>query len=319
MNASLPILNSNPTGHIPVLAEDVVQALQFDRPTIVVDGTLGLGGHSALLLERYPDMRILGFDWDQAAMVLARKRLDSFGDRFEAIERSYVDIPEVIAERGIPGVDGVLLDLGLSSMQLGDTSRGFSFLREGPLDMRMSPLLPKTAWDLLTQLDDEDLANIFWTFGEERSSRRIARALKDRIREQRLTNDAWQVAEVIRKTAPGHGQSIDPATRCFQALRIAVNGELNNIDRALGFLEAVLKPGGRAVLISFHSLEDKRVKSAFQMAAKDCLCPPRLPQCVCGHKAWAFLPKRKAIQASAEEIQRNPRSRSARLRILEKQ
>lgn len=271
-----------------------------------------------MLLRRYPRLRVLGLEWDGGALETARQRLEPYGERFEALEANYADLTSVLAARGWRGVDGLLLDLGLSSRQLQDMDRGFSFLRPGPLDMRMSRALTQTAWDILVNYSETELADLFRTLGEEPHARRIARLLKERLRQRRLPNDAWQVAEVIRRSAPGALRRIDPATRCFQALRVVVNKELVNLDKILSSLEFVLKPQGRAAVISFHSLEDRRVKAAFQAAAKGCVCPPRIPQCACGRKPWARLPARKAVQASEEEIRENPRARSARLRVLEK-
>ncbi len=224
----------------------------------------------------------------------------------------------MLSQRGRGAIDGVLFDLGLSSMQLQDSDRGFSFLRPGPMDMRMSRSLTQTAWQILNQSSESELAQIFRTYGEEQQARKIARALKESLRKHGLPNDAWQVAEVIRKTVASPLQRIDPSTRCFQALRIVVNGELSNIETALGFLKEVLRPGGRAVFISFHSLEDRRVKIAFHQAAKGCVCPPRIPQCVCGQEPWGTLVNRKVMVASDDERLRNARSRSAKMRILER-
>lgn len=304
--------------HIPVLGDDVVAGLNLNRPAFVVDGTLGLGGHSESLLERYPEMRILGLDWDAGAIAIARERLARFGDRFEALEANYADLPSILSQRGRGMSDGLLLDLGLSSRQLLDTDRGFSFLRPGPLDMRMSRSLTVTAWQLLSHSGESELADIFRMYGEERQSRRIARALKEALHDHRLVNDAWQVAEAIRRSVGPAGKRLDPSTRCFQALRIAVNHELENLDRILASMKNVLNSGARAAVISFHSLEDRRVKTAFRQAARGCVCPPRVPQCVCGQTPWAVLVNHKVIVASEAETQRNPRARSARLRILQK-
>jgi 16S rRNA (cytosine1402-N4)-methyltransferase len=304
--------------HIPVLGNEVVDAFNFSRDSVLIDGTLGLGGHSEMLLERYPTMRILGLDWDADALTIAKVRLARFGERFEVAEASYAEIPSIMSQRGRGTVDGILLDLGLSSRQLLDSDRGFSFLRPGPLDMRMSRALTTTAWDILTHSTERELADIFWKFGEEPQYRRIAAALKEAQRTKSLPNDAWQVAETIRRASATFGKRIDPATRCFQALRIVVNHELENLDKILMNVKDVLSPGGRAGIISFHSLEDRRVKSAFQQAAKGCVCPPRIPQCICGQSPWARLVNRKVIVASESEKQENPRARSAKFRILEK-
>jgi len=303
--------------HLPVLGDEVVQAFDFGRDAFVVDGTLGLGGHSEKLLRRYPRIRILGLDWDVDALEAARQRLDAYGDRFEAVEASYTEIPTILSQRGRGTVDGLLLDLGLSSRQLLDSDRGFSFLRPGPLDMRMSRALSTTAWDVLCRSSEGELAEVFRAYGEEPQARRIAHMLKERLKKNSLPNDAWQVAEIIRRTAAYSPKRADPATRCFQALRIVVNQELSNLDNILTEIKGLLSPGGRAAIISFHSLEDRRVKQAFQQAAKGCLCPPRIPQCVCGLAPWARLVNRKAIMASEKERQENPRARSARLRVLE--
>ncbi len=304
--------------HVPVLGAEVIAAFNLGRPAFVVDGTLGLGGHSEKLLERYPDMTLLGLEWDALALATARSRLAKFGDRFESMEASYADLPSILSQGGRGKIDGVLLDLGLSSMQLLDSDRGFSFLRPGPLDMRMSRSLTTTAWQILNGSSESELAILFRTYGEEPQARKIARGLKEGLHRKTLANDAWQVAETIRRTAASPMHRIDPATRCFQALRIAVNQELSNLDRSLASMKDVLKRGGRAAIISFHSLEDRRVKTAFHQAAKGCVCPPRIPQCVCGQSPWGKLIPRKVIVASETEVQQNPRARSAKLRIMER-
>ncbi len=303
--------------HIPVLVHDVIEAFHLQRPALVVDGTLGLGGHTQALLQTYPDMRVLAVEWDREALAVAQERLKPFGSRFEAVAGSYADLPYLLTQREIKRVDGLLLDFGLSSFQLADALRGFSFLRPGPLDMRMSREIPKTAWDLLRDETEWTLMRLFQTLGEEPCARRVAAELKRRLTLGTLTNDALEIAQVIRHAIPNRRPGIDPATRCFQALRIAVNHELENVDRILEALPNLLAPRGRAALISFHSLEDRRVKQSFAQAVKGCICPPRVPVCVCGKKPWGKLLQRKAFKASEEEIQENPRSRSARLRVIE--
>ena len=257
-------------------------------------------------------------DWDAEALGRAQERLRPFGERFEALEANYADFPSILSQRGRGTIDGILLDLGLSSMQLLDTDRGFSFLKPGPLDMRMSRALTTTAWQMVTGSSEAELGDIFRTFGEEPQARKIARALKESLKKKALPNDAWQVAETIRRTVSWPSHRIDPATRCFQALRIVVNQELSNLDQALASLKNGLAPGGRAVVISFHSLEDRRVKRAFQQASKGCVCPPRIPQCVCGQKSWGKLVNRKVIVATEAEMMNNPRARSAKMRVLER-
>ena len=243
--------------HISVLADAVLRIFQEPSFQLIVDGTLGLGGHTEALLKQDPARRVIGIEWDPEALATARERLAAFGDRFVGIEGSYADMKILLQQQSAGPVNDVLLDLGLSSKQLADESRGFSFNAEGPLDMRMSPGLPETAWDLLKTRSEEELADIFYQYGEERFSRRIAAAIKDAIAHG-LTNYANDVANVIRAAIPkGRPQGMDAATRCFQALRIAVNGELANVDRILEALPDLLAPGGRAAIISFHSLEDR--------------------------------------------------------------
>jgi 16S rRNA (cytosine1402-N4)-methyltransferase len=310
--------------HVPVLCQDVVA--QFEKfeeidNACVVDATLGLGGHTLALLERYPRLQVIGVEWDRDALGQARERLQSrFGSRFQAIEGSYTELPILLARQEVGPVAGVLVDLGVSSLQLDDPARGFSFSKRGPLDMRMSSSLPETAWDLINRLDSFELARLFKTYGEEPSARTVAETLKDALTQKRLVNDSWHVAQCIRAALPmrSNAHRIDPATRCFQALRMAVNHELDNVAQFLDNLPSILASGGRAVVLAFHSLEDRLVKQTFLQAAKGCVCPPQIPQCVCGKKPWASLPTRKAIQASAAEKLSNPRSRSVRMRVLEK-
>jgi 16S rRNA (cytosine1402-N4)-methyltransferase len=310
--------------HIPVLCQEVVAQFEpyevLDNAT-VIDGTLGLGGHSLALLERYPRLNVIGVEWDAEALHYARERLnDRFGARFQALEGSYTELPSLLERQGVGAVQGVLVDLGVSSLQLDNASRGFSFSKRGPLDMRMSTSLPETAWDLINRLDSFELARLFKTYGEEPSARTVAETLKDALTQGRLINDSWSVAQCIRAALPmrSNAHRIDPATKCFQALRMAVNHELDNVTQFLDNLPSVLASGGRAVVLAFHSLEDRMVKQSFLQAAKGCVCPPQIPQCVCGKAPWATLPSRKAIQASAAEKLANPRSRSVRMRVLEK-
>jgi 16S rRNA (cytosine1402-N4)-methyltransferase len=309
---------SSAYAHQPVLVQEVLEAFAGDSFRVVVDGTLGLGGHTEQLLKQSFDRRVIGLDWDINALTIARERLEGFGSRFEGVQSSYADLPAVLAQKQIPTVDGLLLDLGLSSLQLSDPARGFSFNSNGPLDMRMSDSLPYTAWDFIVQNDERALEQIFKEYGEERFGRRAAIALKEALRSGELKNESEAVANVLRKAIPTRFGSIDAATRSFQALRIVVNGELDNVRKMLAALPDVLATGGRAVIIAFHSLEDRLVKRAFQQAVRGCVCPPRLPQCVCGKTPWGKMVTRKAIRATEAEIAENPRARSAVLRILEK-
>ena len=304
--------------HVPVLRDEVTAQFDFPHESLIVDGTLGLGGHTEALLQRHPQLSVIGVEWDSESLQAAQERLAPFGLRFRGVDGNYVDLPAILSRLNVTNVSGVLVDLGMSSRQLDDGTRGFSFNQHGPLDMRMSKALPLTAWDVINQTDELELARMFKTYGEERFALPIAKTLKSALERGQLSNDAWAVAQCIRASLPAARGRIDPATRCFQALRIVVNHELDNLQVFLDNLPQILAPGGRAIVLAFHSLEDRLVKHYFQQAAKGCVCPPRIPQCVCGQKPWAILKTRKAIQASAREIVANPRSRSVRMRVLEK-
>jgi 16S rRNA (cytosine1402-N4)-methyltransferase len=308
--------------HVPVLLDEVIAALvPAGRPVRrAVDGTLGAGGHSRALLEAGAEA-LLGLDLDPAALALAAEVLAPFQGRAHLVRASYASMVEEAARIGWDGVDAILLDLGVSSMQLDVPERGFAFRQEGPLDMRFDPGGSRpTAADLVNSLDEDELAALFYTYGEERDGRRLARAIV-RARPYRTTRE---LAEVIERAAPQRSPGrrsklpIHPATRVFQALRIAVNDELAVLEAALPKAIALLRPGGRLAVISFHSLEDRIVKDAFRLASTDCLCPPKVPVCVCGHVASVTLVTRKPVTAREDEIARNPRSRSAKLRVVEK-
>lgn len=304
----------NSDSHIPVLFHEVLTLLQPKTNGRYIDGTLGAGGHTAGLLQKSaPSGRILAFDKDAEAIAFAQKQLASFGSRVTFVHASYAEMGSLAPANGFAQVDGILLDLGLSSRQLADAQRGFSFMKEGPLDMRFDTSRGETAADLLNNLDETGLANIFWRYGEERSSRKIAQM----IVAQRPFVSTTQLAEQIAKTVRRKGR-IHPATKTFQALRIAVNHELDTVE--VGVLAALelLDANGRLAVISFHSLEDRFVKHTFRQLCKDCTCPPDQPICTCGGQAKYRLITRKAVQASAKEIAQNSRSRSARLRVIEK-
>jgi 16S rRNA (cytosine1402-N4)-methyltransferase len=300
--------------HIPVLYEAALAQLQPQPGGHYIDGTLGAGGHAeGILLASAPDGRVLVFDKDPEAIAFARKRLESYGRRAIFINESFSNMGKVARAQNFGEVKGVLLDLGLSSRQLADGERGFSFLRPGPLDMRFDPSSQQTAANLVNDLDESDLAAIFWRYGEVRQSRMLARL----IVENRPIESTTALAELIKNRVGQRGR-IHPATQVFQALRIAVNNELDDLASGIGEALDILEPGGRLVVISFHSLEDRLVKHTFRDLSKDCICPPQQPVCTCDAKAKVRLIGRKAIKASAEEIERNPRSRSARLRVAEK-
>lgn len=282
---------------------EVVSLLQPFRGGMYVDCTTGLGGHSALILENGAD-RLIGLDRDPDALRIAGERLLPFGDRVELVHSDYRQLDSVLEARGIPGVDGVLADLGVSSMQLDGDGRGFSFRRDEPLDMRMDRSQGPTVADLLMDVDEEDLANVIFQFGEERHSRRIARAIVRQCALGRIETTG-ALAALVRRAVPSHGyQRIDPATRTFQALRIWVNRELEGLDTFLTNASRRLLAGARLVVITFHSLEDRIVKHTFRAitAASD---------------AWQVLTRKPMVPAD-EEVARNPRARSAKLRAIER-
>jgi 16S rRNA (cytosine1402-N4)-methyltransferase len=303
------------SAHIPVLFREVMELLQPHQGGNYIDGTVGAGGHAEGILERCaPDGRLLGLDRDPEAIRFAGQRLKRFGTRATLVNASFGVLVSVSPEHGFVAVDGVLFDLGLSSRQLGSAERGFSFLNVGPLDMRFDPREGESAADLINNLSVEELANIFWRYGEEKQSRQLARL----IVENRPLATTVELADLIagfKRRGGRSGRYRHPATQIFQALRIAVNDELAEIEKGLVAAVQLLKPGGRLAVISFHSLEDRLVKQFFRQMSRDCVCPPGQPVCTCGVKATLNLVTRKAVQASAEETADNPRSRSARLRV----
>ncbi len=303
-------------GHVPVLYEEVMALLRPQPGGRFIDGTLGAAGHAAGLLAAVaPDGRLLGIDRDPSAVAYAAARLAPFGERAVLVAGSLGDVGDIAPAHGFVDVDGVLLDLGLSSRQLEDGARGFSFLQEGPLDMRFDPRQGDTAADLLNNLTAEELADLFWRYGEEQQSRRIARLVVTH-RPLRTTTELAQLIERYARRSGRPGRH--PATKVFQALRIAVNGELAEIERGLSAAIELLRPGGRLAVISFHSLEDRLVKRFLREASRDCVCPPEQPVCTCGAQPALRLVARKAIQATEAETAANPRSRSARLRVAER-
>ena len=303
-----------PAPHLPVLYQEIITAMQPTAGGRYIDGTLGAGGHSFGILEQSaPSGQLLGLDLDPQAIALATERLQPFGQRAILRQASYADMVTQAKDLGWDQVDGILLDLGVSSMQIDTPDRGFSFLAEGPLDMRFGPANGQTAASLVNSLPEEDLANIIYRYGEDRNARKIARV----ICANRPFETTSQLAGLLKRNFSS-AEKIHPATRTFQALRIAVNDELNIIESVLPKAIALLKLGGRMAVISFHSLEDRIVKELFKKESTDCLCPPRQPICTCGHKASIKLLVKKPIQASDMEIAQNSRARSAKLRIAEK-
>jgi 16S rRNA (cytosine1402-N4)-methyltransferase len=300
--------------HIPVLFSEVLDLLRPQPGGQYIDGTLGAGGHTTGILEASaPDGRVLVFDRDLEAIQFTRRRLEPYGERVVFINNSYAMMNKLASENGFNAVKGVLLDLGLSSRQLADSSRGFSFLREGPLDMRFDSSSKATAADLINNLTKDELVEIFKRFGEVRHSERIAGI----ILANRPLQTTAELADLI-KAEMGQKGRIHPATQVFQALRIAVNDELAELERGIEAAINVLEPGGRLAIISFHSLEDRIVKHTFRDLSKDCICPPEQPVCNCNVRARVRLVTRRAVKASSDEVLSNPRSRSARLRAVEK-
>jgi len=307
-------------GHEPVLLDKSMELLAAQPGRVLVDATLGLGGHAEAMLERVgPSGRVVGIDRDPIALERARTRLSRFGKAFTAIRGNHRDLSQLLGEHGIDAVDGFLFDLGLSSMQLDAPERGFSFRFDGPLDMRMDPDSPTSAADLLADLSEDEIRRILWRYGEERRARAIARAIvADRVQQPFRTT--LQLAELVRRVAGPRAlrYRIDPATRTFQAFRIAVNGEIDDLSETIMAAERMLRPGGRLVLISFHSLEDRCVKRTLRGLATRCVCPPRLPVCGCGRKDRVRLLTSRPVSADTTENSRNPRARSAKMRAAEK-
>ena len=304
--------------HHPVLYHEIIHALRPTGGGFYVDATLGAGGHAWGILEASsPDGRLLGLDVDPQALELARQRLAPFGQRAILVQASYTTLSEQLAVLEREAVDGILLDLGVSSMQLDTPQRGFSFLADAPLDMRFDPENPVRAADLVNTLPEAELADLLYAYGEERRSRQIARAIVN----ARPLHTTTQLADVVTWAAGKSdrpGRRIHPATRTFQALRIAVNRELEALETVLPQTIAALAPCGKLAVISFHSLEDRIVKTFFRRESSDCLCPPRQPVCNCGHRATLIELTRRPIRPQELELQNNPRSRSARLRVAEK-
>ncbi len=307
-----------PFAHLPVLARQVVEILDVGAAKVVVDGTVGGGGHAALLLEQMPaDGVLIGLDRDKEALRAAAQRLAPFGGRAQLHHANFSAAAQVVAQAGFSGADAVLFDLGVSSYQLDNGERGFSFRSDAPLDMRMDRSGGISAADLVATCDGDELALIFKKYGEERWAKRIARAIvRQRQVEPLLTTTALAalVADCVPRTRGP--ERIHPATRVFQALRIAVNDELTHVERGVSAAIDLLNPGGVLAVISFHSLEDRLVKNIFRNRANPCTCPPRLPQCACGKRADVELLSRRGIRADEAEVAENPRSRSAVLRAV---
>jgi len=306
--------------HVPVLLRETIELLAPSSGTTVVDATVGAGGHAeAWLLALGPHGRLLGIDRDERALELARRRLARFGDRFVAVRGDHADLLNLLRRHGVFAVDGLLFDLGLSSMQLDDPGRGFSFRADGPLDMRMDPDSGPTAAEILASASEEELRRILWSWGEERGARAIARAIVER-RSRRPVRRTRELAELVCDVAgpAARRQRIHPATRTFQALRIAVNREIVDLERLVTESTSILRRRGRLAVIAYHSLEDRIVKHTLRALAARCICPPGLPVCGCGRENLLRVLTARPVRPADEEIARNPRARSARLRAGER-
>ena len=306
--------------HIPVLAAQTLAALAPKSGGVYIDGTLGGAGHSSLILEQSaPDGFLLGLDRDDDALQAASERLAPFDGRFTLVKGNFADMDELARQSGIDAADGVLLDIGVSSYQLDEGSRGFSYNQDAPLDMRMDRSQGLTAEQLVNEASAEELTRILYEYGEEKWAARIAEFISAERSRGRIESSG-RLVEIIKKAVPAGARDKDqhPAKRTFQALRIAVNGELEALSAGLEAAIGLLRPGGRLAVITFHSLEDRIVKDCFRLHATDCICPPRQPVCTCGHKADIKLYNRKPITADDKELADNPRSRSANLRVAVK-
>ncbi len=303
------------------MVSEALECLSVKEDGVYVDATLGLGGHSEKILATNDRARVIGIDQDTEAIEFAEKRLGNFGKRIEIFHRNFADIRKVLNLAGVEKVDGIIADLGVSSLQFDSESRGFSFRFDAPLDMRMNPnSAGETAAELLARLSQEEIANLIYECGEERHSRRIARLIAERRDADESVQTTTQLANLVKRAIPRKKgkDKIHPATKTFQALRIAVNGELDILEKFLRDSVDLLKTEGKLVVITFHSLEDRIVKRTFQSLSGKCFCPPKFPQCVCGvEKIVKILTRRPMVPDESEQLQ-NPRSRSAKLRACAK-
>lgn len=307
--------------HRPVMPVEALAHLGVGRDGLYVDATLGLGGHAELILRASPLNRLIGFDRDAEAIELARERLSEFGERFEAVHSDYRQVKTVLQEKGIESVAGVLADLGVSSFQFDMPERGFSFRfsdANSPLDMRMDRAQAMTAADLVNRASEHELADIIFEYGEERAARRIARVIVAERAKAPIKTTAQLANLVVRAVHQQGHWKIHPATRTFQALRIAVNRELEGLDQFVADAVGLLNPGGRLVVITFHSLEDRIIKQTFRFQSGICACPSSQPVCQCGAVKRVEVLTRKAVQPSEAELAENPRARSAKLRACQK-
>ena len=305
--------------HKPVLLDECIEGLNIRPDGVYVDGTLGRAGHSREIAKRLTTGRLICIDRDMAAIEAAQSRLADWMDKVTLIHSNFSEVGQVLEEAGVSGVDGMLFDLGVSSPQLDDASRGFSYMQDAPLDMRMDVSAPLTAREVVNSWSFEELRRILQDYGEERYASKIARTICQ-VRESSPIETTLQLVDVIKAAMPPAAlrEKQHPAKRSFQAIRIAVNGELDALPPMLSSAVAALNPGGRLAVITFHSLEDRIVKQTMKELATGCTCPPNFPVCVCGNKPKIKLVSRKPIVSGAEELAENPRARSAKLRVAEK-
>lgn len=305
--------------HTPVLLKEAIDGLNIKEDGIYVDGTLGGAGHSLEIVKRLTSGKLIGIDQDLDAISKAQEVLKNDLDKIILVHDNYVNIEEILSSLHIEKVDGILLDIGVSSHQLDEEERGFSYHKDAPLDMRMDETQDFTAWDVVNKYSEEELKRIIWDYGEERWAKRIAEFIVN-VRETQPIDTTLQLVDVIKKAIPkkvrmeGH----HPAKKTFQAIRIEVNGELEVLEKSIPKMCRLLNKGGRIAIITFHSLEDRIVKETFKELNKDCICPPEIPICVCDKKQEIKIITRKPITPTESEIERNPRSRSSKLRIAER-
>ena len=305
--------------HVSVLLEEAVEGLKIRPDGIYLDGTLGLGGHSAAIAGRLTTGLLIGVDRDETAIKRAGDRLRCFGERIRLVHGSFAMLGDILDSLEIQGVDGMLFDLGVSSPQLDEAERGFSYRMDAPLDMRMDQTQGKTAWDVVNNYEEAELSHIFYTYGEERYARRVSAAIVKSRAEQPI-DTTLQLADIIRSAMPAAAlrEKQHPAKRCFQAIRIEVNDELGEVEQMMRSAPDRLNPGGRLCVISFHSLEDRIVKQGIAVREHGCTCPREAPVCTCGFRQTLKTITRKPILPKPEECAANPRARSAKLRVAER-
>ena len=305
--------------HVSVLLNECIEGLNIKENGIYVDGTLGGAGHSSEIVKRLKTGRLIGIDQDTDAINAATKRLEPYKDRATLVHDNFSNVKAVFAHLGIEKADGFLLDIGVSSHQLDEAERGFSYMQDAPLDMRMNSESDFSAYNVVNEYSEDELNNVIFKYGEERWAKRIAQFIVE-ARKQKPIETTFELVDIIKKAVPkgARKDGPHPAKRTFQAIRIEVNGELEILEKTIDDMTELLNPGGRLCIITFHSLEDRIVKNAFRKQENPCTCPPEFPVCVCGKKPLAKVITRKPILPSEEELEENHRSRSAKLRILER-